>query len=610
MRLSKVQIAVPSAIVLLAALAGGAQLWGQHEAHVRIDQTLASLPPGTQGHYDDLSYNVFTRTLRLSGLSVTQSGHPFLSIHRIVLHHLSGQGTDQNPLQADSVHVTGLDAWRQGRRVSVGFAVVTKLAMLAPGQPAPPTTPLWMQIPGQATLLSAGSIEAQDISDDAGDSIAAISATGYDQGKLAAASGRDFANRAGDRVASVAVQQVDLDGLDRVFDTGRYTADAPSWTGLRPLIGHAEISGFTSKSNSGNGAVMHAAVDNFAARPFALSPTGKNTQTDAFRRDAAQAVSLGSASITGFTFSDPRTKSQGGLGQFSVTGYQAGKLANVTLSDWSMTDPDMAEVHVGEFQVSNFDASGFLTGDTPLDTADWIIAAQKGAVTLGGMSVTKVSVKLPDGNTVSLGALKETISAGNPLDAKISLQSLSVPAAISAYLQEVLDPLGIKTLVLNLEESGSFNRTTGDSTLDHFLLRAEGLASLSITGQFGSVPLSLPTQNDPAAVFALIGKMTIGHAAITFTNDSLVQKILAMMAKQSNQSLADVTSGARVAMSFFASAVVPDQPDAGQVVGAFMADPKSLTLTATPDKPVAVGGLLGSDLNATQAALNLKLSAN
>lgn len=610
MRLSKVQIAVPSVIVLVAALAGGAQLWGQHEARVRIDQTLASLPPGTQGRYDQLDYNVFTRTLRLSGLAITQNGHPFLSIHRIVLHHLSGQGTAQNPLQADSVHVTGLDAWRESHRISVGFAVVSKLAMLAPGQPAPPTTPLWMQMPGQATLLSAGAIQAQDISDDTGDSIAAISATGYDQGKLAAASGRDFANREGDRVASVAVQQVDLDGLDRVFDTGRYTADAPSWTGLRPLIGHAEIDGFTSKSNSSSGGVVHATVDNFAARPFAQSPTGQNTQTDDFRRDAAQAVSLGSASITGFTFSDPQTKSQGGLGQFSVTGYQAGKLGNVTVSDWSMSDPDMADVHVGEFQVSNFDASALLAEKGDLDAVTWIASAQTGAVKIGGMSLAKVSAKLPDGNTVSLDSLKETISAGNPLDAKISLQGLSVPAAVNSYLQEMLDPLGIKTLVLDLEESGRFDRKTGDSTLDHFLLTAEGLASLSITGQFGSVPLSMPTQDDPSAVFDLIGKMTIGQAKVTFTNQSLVQKILAMMAKQSGQNLADVTSGARTAVSFFASAVVPGQADAGQVIGTFMADPKTLTLTATPDKPVAVGGLLGSDLNTAQAALNLKLSAN
>jgi hypothetical protein len=606
-KLSKTQIAIPSAIVLLAVVAGGAQLWGQQEARLRVDQALATLPAGATGHCEQVDYNVFTRTLRLSGLAITESGQPFLSIHRMVLHHLSGEGTDASPLHAGSINVTELDAWRDGHRITVGHAIVTDAAFLTPGLPSPPTTPLWLQSPANGTLLSAGSIAATDIADDNGTSLAAISATGYDDGKLRQASGRNFADRQGNRIATLAADQVDLGGLDRVFDTGRYTADAPSWTGLRPLIGHAEITGFVTKGSHGSSSVDHVMLDGFAARPFALSPTGANCQTDAFRRDAAAAVSLSNLSIGGLTFSDKETGTSGSLGQFTLNGYQAGSLAHVALEDWSVTSPSEATVSIGQLQLTKFDASGLLAKGTGLAPADWMAAAQTGEVKLGGMDVAKVTAHLPGNQTVTLQALKESVSGSNPLQASFSLQGLSLPASISASLQGLLEPLGIETLVLDFDEAGSFDQTTGDSTLDHVVLTAEGLGSLALSGQFTNLPRSLADSANPMAVLGQIG---IGHARLSFTNQSLVQKIITMMAKRSGQSEADITSGARTAASFMAAAAVPDQADAGQQIGAFIAAPKTLTLTTAPAKPVPVAGLLGPNLHAAQSALNIQLSAN
>lgn len=606
-KLSKTQIAIPSAIVLLAVIAGGAQLWGQHEAKLRVNQALATLPEGAAGHYDKLDYNVFTRTLRLSGLAITENGQPFLTIHRVVLHHLSGEGSDTNPLHADSINVTELDAWHGGHRVSVGRAVVKNAAFLAPGFPSPPTTPLWLRSGANGTLLSAMSIAANDIADDNGTTLAAISATGYDDGKLAQASARNFADRAGNRIATLAANQVDLGGLDRVFDTGRYTADAAAWTGLRPLIGHAEISGFVTKGSHGSSSIDHMTLDGFAARPFALSPTGAHCQTDAFRRDAAEAVSLRNVSLGGLTFSDKETGTSGSLGQLTISGYQAGSLAQIALTDWSVTSPKAAAVSVGAMQLTKFDASGLLAKDGGLSAEDWIVAAQTGAVKLGGMEITKVVVHLPGNQTVSLQALKESVSDSDPLQARFSMQALSLPAAITPSLHGVLEPLGITTLVLDFDELGSFDQKTGESTLDHVVLTAEGLGSLSLSGQFTNLPRSLADDVDPMAA---LGKIGIGHARLGFTNQSLVQKIIAMMAKRSGQSEAEIASGARTAASFMAAAVVPDQADAGQQVGAFIADPKSLTLTTAPEKPVPVASLLGPNLRAAQSALNIQLSAN
>lgn len=606
-KLSKTQIAIPSAIVLVAAIAGGAQIWGQHVARLRVDQALAALPAGASGHYERLVYNVFTRTLRLTDLILTEKGQPLFSVHRIVLHHLSGQGTQESPLHAEAVTVTQLDAWHGGHRASVAHAIVKDASFLAPGMPSPATTPLWLRSPANGTLLAAGSINATDIADDDGTSLAAISLTGYADGKLAEASARDFADRQGNRIAALAAEQIDLGGLDRVFDTGRYTVDAASWTGLRPLIGHAEINGFVTKGHHGGGTIDHVTLDGFAARPFALSPTAAHCQTDAFRRDAAQAVSLSSALVDGLTFSDTATRTSGSLGQMTLSGYQAGRLAEFTLDDWSVTSPNQPTVSLGKLQLSQFDASGLLAKGGGLAPQDWIAAAQSGEVKLGGMAITKAVAKLPGNKTVSLQAFKESVSGTNPLDARLSLQGLSLPATISPSLKALLAPLGVQTLVLDFDEAGRFDQTTGDSTLDHVTLTAEGLASLTLSGQFTNLPRSLPQDADATTVLGQIG---IGHAKLSFTNARLVQKIFAMMAKRSGQSAAQITNGARTAASFMAAAVVPDQADAGQQIGAFIANPKTMTLTTAPDKPVPVAALLGPNLHAAQAALNIALTAD
>lgn len=606
-KFSKTQIAIPAAIVLAAAAAGGAQLWGQHVAETRVNETLASLPGGATGHYDELNYNVFTRTLRLSGLSITQGGAPLLSLRRLVLHHISGEGTDANPLQADSVHVTGLDAWHGGHRVAVGYAVVQKVALLAPGLPAPATTPLWLQAPGEGTLLSAASIEASDIASDDGTTLAALSAKGYDQGKLAQASARNFADRRGNRIASIAGTSIDLDGLDRIFDTGRYTPEAPAWTGQRPLIAHLTLSGFVTKGNHGDSTFDHLSMDGLAGRPFALSPTGAHTQTEAFRRDAAEALALGDVSLGNLTFSDSETGTTGHLGQLSLSGYQAGKLTLFALADFSLSRGKTQALGIGTLQLTQFDASGLLARDDGLSTQDWITAAQSGDVKLGALELGQAAVRLPEGQMVSVDRVKESVSGTNPIDARFSMQGLNLPASLSPQLQSLLEPIGMDVLVLDFEEAGRFDQKTGDTTLEHGTLTAEGLGSLSLSGQFTNLPRSLPDGTDPMAA---LGQVGIGHARATFTNQSLVQKIIAMMAKQSGRSTAEITSGARVAASFMAAAVVPGQANAGEQMSAFIANPKSLTLTASPEAPVPVSQLLGPDLRAAQDALKLQLSAN
>ncbi len=117
----------------------------------------------------------------------------------------------------------------------------------------------------------------------------------------------------------------------------------------------------------------------------------------------------------------------------------------------------------------------------------------------------------------------------------------------------------------------------------------------------------MPQDGSALAALSVVG---IGPFTIRFTNDSLVERIIAMQARQADKTPADVTDEAKLAGSFAAAALVPGQPDAGQQVAAFIADPHVLTITATPASPIPVGAFLGAGRETAQSALNLRLSAN
>lgn len=610
MKISKTRIIIPSVVVLLALAAGGAQLWGQHVARLRVDAALASLPGGARGQYGSLHYNVFTRTLRLKHLRIEKGGAPVLTATDAVMHHLHGAGTTADPYAAGKLRVDGLQVWRLGHHLTASYVIGSKIALLAPGIAPPATTPLWLARPSVGTLLAAQSIEAAAITFDDGSSIGALTATGYKDGVLQQASLRSFADRTGDKIGSINGTDIDLNGLDRVFDTGRYRPGAPVWPAPRRLIGHLDLSGIAGEDQGNRLGIEHMAADDFAARPFALSPTGQNTQKRAFILDAAQALSLGSASLSGLSFTDGASKTEGTLGAWNLMGYGGGKLALTSFRDLAIRRAGVPLTRIGGFRLAGVNAAPLLQMPPDATLYDWLRSLQSGKVSIGKLQFSSVALTAGPQATVTMKNFEETLDGGTPLRGSLTLQGLVLPGSLSPELAAILTPIGLHSLVLDLQETADFNYDKRDSTIDPLVLTAEGLGSLKFSGYIAGLPVTNSPTEDPTVVLGELGSVALGPFTLTFTNQSLVQRILAMMAKQSGKTPEEVASEAGVAASFFAATVAPSQPDAGPQVAAFIAHPGELTLTAAPASPVKVQDLMGADLRAAQAALNLRLTAN
>lgn len=635
MPFKKARIAIPSLIVLVAVAAGGAQLWAERQARLRVDETLAALPAGATGHYDSLRYNLFTQTLRLSGFTVQRAGQPQLAIRDLVLHHLSGDGSTQNPYHTGTVTLVGIDVWRGTHHVKIGTIAAKDMAILAPGEPVPAGTPRWLTAPEDGTPIAFGTVQADTISDDQGTSIVALSLSNYMSGQLRDMSFSHYADRRGNTIESAAAAAIDLDALDRVFNPARYTPDAPSWATPRPLLGHLEIANLVAKGERGVSQFDHLTIDGLTGRPFASAPTPETVKTEAFARDAAQAIGIGNATLLNLSVQDNHTTATvttddpaeaGGIvnpgvvglqnaqtattvtiGHMALTGYTDGALGRFTLGHVAVQENGKAAASLEHVELNGLVTTALLHAppDASLDTL--LATAQNGGVKLSGLNIAGLELSLPTGGTVQLKDLKDSVSYGSSVQTEMTMNGLSVPASATPELHELLQPLDIDPLVLSAAETGSYNPTTGDSHIASSTLAAQDLGSLSLSGDFTNLPHGLGADGD---VMAALGQTKIGAFSVSFSNESLVQRIIAMLAKQSGKTPAEMTDGARAAAAFFAATLVPDQADAGQQIANFLANPKTVTLTAAPAAPVPVSAFTSSNLRAAQAALNLHLTAD
>lgn len=606
-RLTKLTIAAPALIVIFFAIAGGAQIWGQHQARLSLDQTLASLPPGTTGHYNDMSFNFFTHTLRIEGFTIARGGHPVFSINEAVLHHLSGDGSAASPIQATVVRLVGVELWKDGHSSTAALVQAVNVSALAAGVPPPAGLPNWLLAPEDGTLVSADSITADGIADDEGATIAGLSVTGYDAGQIHSASAAGFADKQGNAIASASLSEIDLGGIDAVFDTGRYTPGAPRWAAPRQLIGHVEINGFRTDGDGGLATIDHISLDSFAARPFAVPPNSRNVKTWNFGRDAAASVAVGSFRVSGFHFQDSETKTTGTVGAFSISGYADGALARFAMSGLEGTTKEQSMVKVGHVEVTGIDATKLLH-DPAASTEDGAMQiASHGGVRVAGLSLSAISLKRQIGSAITLDSVTQTTTGTSPTRFVVNIQGLTVPADIDPELTQALGTIGLDRLVLDLTETGSYDTATADATIKRMILTARGLGSLELAAQMSHMPSQAATTLD--AGIAAIGAIEVGPFSITFTNDSLVQRIIAVQARQQGKTPEDETNDDKLAASFAAAALVPNQSDAGEQVGAFIADPKTLTVTANPTAPIPLASLSGSNLDAVKSALNLHLSA-
>jgi hypothetical protein len=173
--------------------------------------------------------------------------------------------------------------------------------------------------------------------------------------------------------------------------------------------------------------------------------------------------------------------------------------------------------------------------------------------------------------------------------------------------------LGYEEIVLDANWDGARDPDTQVAKIDALAITMRDGGSISISGALGNVPATRPKEAQESMM--LLSQMSVQALTIRYSDDSLAGKILeAAAAKQgtTRELYAQQLAGA---LPFFLSMIQNPgfQNKVAAAVGQFLTDPKSLTISVQPDRPITGAELFGLVQTARQTlpdVLGVSIEAN
>lgn len=205
----------------------------------------------------------------------------------------------------------------------------------------------------------------------------------------------------------------------------------------------------------------------------------------------------------------------------------------------------------------------------------------------------------------------------------------SINATFEKDGKNPLAPLDMNTFNGSLTSKGSWSPASGDTSLDQMELEAKELGKINITGSLGGYDLAFleavqKTQENmskadadkDAAGLAILGlaeQLNLKSLSIRFDNDTLTQKVLDYYAKQ--QGADGKQLGEQMKMMVPLMATQLKNPEFAQqlkvAADKYFTDPKSLTISASPDQPVTFASIVATaSLDPTKIIQLLKISVD
>lgn len=244
-------------------------------------------------------------------------------------------------------------------------------------------------------------------------------------------------------------------------------------------------------------------------------------------------------------------------------------------------------------------------------------AIVNGGTSFGFVELSALSVESPLG---SVGLDSLAITSGDylgtlPQRGDFTFTSLSLPVGLltDETLVSELTAMGYETLDLSGGMTLTYDAAKGDLRLEDLTLKATDMGVVSGDFQVGDLPLSLVEK--PDEIEARLNGATLVSASITYGNGGIVEKAFDAQAKkmdQDGEKLRQNTAGALPLMLNFLEDPKLQAQFEGPIAD-FLKDPKSITLTVAPQKPVPFAELekVNTDKpNDLIRVLNVGLTAN
>ncbi|WP_237154214.1 hypothetical protein [Oryzibacter oryziterrae] len=250
-------------------------------------------------------------------------------------------------------------------------------------------------------------------------------------------------------------------------------------------------------------------------------------------------------------------------------------------------------------------------------------AAIRDAVLEGGTRIDFIeagalSVDLPD--NLSFGWDAAAITLGNyfkalPQREDITITNVHFPTSVitDPDVKQQLTDMGYETISLSGGMTLTWNTETGDVALEDMTLRAKDMGMVSADVHLGNLPLSM--LDKPDELEARVQEGTFVSGSITYGNFGIVEKGFEQQAKKLNQDPAKFRKSTADAIPLMLTFL--DDKDIQKAfegpIKVFLNDPKSITLSVQPDKPISFAKLQTVDTTTPTALfklLNVDVKAN
>jgi hypothetical protein len=243
---------------------------------------------------------------------------------------------------------------------------------------------------------------------------------------------------------------------------------------------------------------------------------------------------------------------------------------------------------------------------------------------VGKLSILGVEVGPPNTEPFRLGEYTATSEGGMallPKAAKAKLSAVVIPRSIlhiTPDSSQIFDALGYSELVIDGEGEANHDEETGRYWgQGHFSVKDAGTLSLSdaIGGLTADrlkaimTPFAMTQSGEPdqAQVLAALGPVSVETFTLRFDDASLTKRVLPLAAKMQGTDEATLI-GNITAMLQLGLGALGNQAFTGEVVssvGAFLKNPKSLTIALRPPQPVTLQQLMTLDPSKPGAVIDL-----
>ena len=281
-------------------------------------------------------------------------------------------------------------------------------------------------------------------------------------------------------------------------------------------------------------------------------------------------------------------------GPLTFTGFRAenvdqGKIRRLTLAGGQggpIINGETGSLRAGALTIDEIDVSSVLNGliKGSLLAAKPTVARLSWNGFEASFPDKDVAANAPGGNMVKirLGALdaQTTFEGGTPTKSTTAIRNLVVELPKASETGKTLADAGYERIDVSMTTGVAFNPAKKSLMIDDFTISGVGMGSVGLRAEFANIDPAM-LNGDPMAALAALMTVEFASTEIIIVNDGLIDKGLALAAKEQGKKPEQLKKEAGAMVTQFAPMMLGGDPSSLQVaaaLGAFIRDPKSLSV--------------------------------